>query len=66
VKIGDDDRRTLAREGPRQGKRTQGCSRVSRPHRTPSDIIEMKEEQQIMGLEELEFGEKVKTIKEID
>ena len=37
-------RRTLAREGPHQGKRTQGCSRVGRPPRTPSDVVEMQEE----------------------
>ena len=38
--------RTLAREGPRQGKHAQGCSRIGRSPRTPSDIAETKEEQQ--------------------
>ena len=56
VKIGDD-RRMLAREGPRQGKRAHGCSRIGRSPRTPSDVAETKEEQQIWGLEELEFEE---------
>ena len=36
------------------------CSKVSRPPRTPSDVVETKEEQQIMGLEELGFGDKSK------
>ena len=56
VKIGDD-RQTLAQEGPRQGKRAHSCSRIDRPPRTPSDIAETKEEQQVWGLEELGFEE---------
>ena len=37
-------RRTLVREGPRQGKRALDCSRIGRPPRTPSDVAETKEE----------------------
>ena len=32
----------------RWGRRTQGCSRVGRPPRTPSIDVETKEEQQIV------------------
>ena len=32
----------------RPGRRTQGCSRVGRPPRTPSIDVETKEEQQIV------------------
>ena len=32
----------------RRGRRTQGCSRVGRPPRTPSIDVETKEEQQIV------------------
>ena len=39
--------RTLAQEGSHQGKRVQGCSRIGRPPRTPSDVAETKEEQQM-------------------
>ena len=46
VKIGND-RRTHAQEGPRQSKRMHGCFRIGRPPRTPSDIMETKEEQEI-------------------
>ena len=56
MKIGDD-RRTLAQEGLRQGKRAQSCSRVGRPPRMPSDVAETQEEQQVWGLEELAFEE---------
>ena len=44
----------------------QGCSRVVRPPRTPLDVVETQEEKKIWGLEELGFGEKVKTIKIVD
>ena len=54
VRFGDD-RRTLAWEGPRQGKRAQGCSRIGRPSRTPSDVAETKKKQQVWELEELGF-----------
>ena len=37
----------LAREGPRQGKRTLGCPRVGRPPRTSSNVAETREEQQL-------------------
>ena len=43
--------RTLAREGPRQGKHTLGCSRLGRPARAPPHAMEMRDEQHI-GLEE--------------
>ena len=46
VRIGDD-RRTLVREGPRQGKHAQGCSKIGKPPRTPLDVAETKEEQQM-------------------
>jgi len=59
VKIGDD-RRTLAQKGLRQGKRAHSCSRIDRPPRTPSDVAETKEEQQVWGLEELGFRDKSK------
>ena len=50
--------RTLAREGPRQGKRTLGCPRLDRPARASSKAMEMREEQHI------EIGkEKTKKIK---
>ena len=55
VRIGDG-RRTRTREGPRQGRRTLGCSRIGRPPKTPSNVAETKEEQQ-RGLEKLGFGE---------
>jgi len=44
----------------------QGCSRVVRPPRTPLDVVETQGEKKIWGLEELGFGEKVKTIKIVD
>ena len=46
VKIGDD-RRVLAREGPRQGNHAQGCSRIGRPPRTHLDVVETKKEQEV-------------------
>ena len=50
--------RTLAREGPCQGKRTLCCPRLGRPARVSSNAMEMREEQHI------EIGkEKVKKIK---
>ena len=36
----------LAREGPRQGATSMGCSRVGRPPRTPQIAVETKSEQQ--------------------
>jgi hypothetical protein len=45
-----EDQRTLAREGPRQGKRTLGCPRLGRPVRTSSHAAEVVEDQNI-GLE---------------
>ena len=36
--------RTLAREGPCQGKRTLGCSRLGRPARASSNAMETREE----------------------
>ena len=36
------------------------------PHRTPSDVAEMKEEQQIMGLEELGLRDKSKDNEIVD
>ena len=36
------------------------------PHRTPSDVAEMKEEQQIMGLEELGLRDKSKDNELVD
>ena len=53
-------RRTLAREGPRQGKCALGPSRIGRPPRMPSDVAEMKEEQQKKGWKELGFRDKSK------
>jgi len=46
VRIGDD-RRTLTRVGPQQDKRTQDCSRIGMPPRTPSDVAETQKEQQM-------------------
>jgi hypothetical protein len=44
------DQRTLAREGPRRGRRTLVCPRLGRPARTSSHAAEVVEEQH-MGLE---------------
>ena len=56
LKAGEDP--TNARPGgTRQGKRTQDCTRVGRQPRMPSNIVETREEQKILRLEELEFGE---------
>jgi hypothetical protein len=42
-----EDQGTLAREGPRQGKRTLGCPTLGRPARTSSHAAEVVEEQNI-------------------
>src|SRR6185437_12795685 len=48
----------------RQGRRTQGCSRVGRPPRTPSIDVETKEEQQIVDGKKLgqKESKKVKVV----
>ena len=50
----------------RRGRCTQGCSRVGRPPRMPSNVTETKEEQQVMRIEELGFGDKSKDDKIVD
>ena len=52
----DEDLLNAHPGGTRQGKRLQGCSRIGRSPRTPSNIIR-REKQQIQGLKELGFGE---------
>ena len=45
------------RLGIYQAKRTQGCSKVSRPSRTPSNVVKTREKQQIQESEDLDFEE---------
>ena len=44
----------------RRGRRTQGCSRVGRPPRTPSIDVETKEGQLVVDRKKLGQGEKIK------
>ena len=57
-------RRTLAREGPRQGMRTAVCPRLDRPARAPPHAKETRDEQHI-GLENIR-AKRVKKIKVFD
>ena len=57
-------RRTLAREGPRQGIRTAVCPRLGRPARTPIHAMETRDEQHI-ELEKIK-AKRVKKIKVFD
>ena len=56
---GETNERRLGRT--RRGRRTQDCSRVGRPPRTPSIDVETKEEQQ--RIDEKKLGKKSKKIK---
>ena len=46
-----------ARLGTYPSKLTQGCSKINRSFRIPSNIVETREEQQIQELEVLDFEE---------